>query len=68
MELDLANTYTQVLLQSATGIAKCDNFITKYDRYYKVRQYTQNTQHKLGVAFSYLERNDTCSPSTCINY
>ena len=29
----------QVLLQSATGITKCDNFITKYDRYYKVRQY-----------------------------
>ena len=26
----------QVLLQSATGITKCDNFITKYDRYYKV--------------------------------
>ena len=29
----------QVLLQSATGITKCDNFITKCDRYYKVRQY-----------------------------
>ena len=29
----------QVLLQSATGIAKCDNFITKCDDYYKVRQY-----------------------------
>ena len=28
----------QVLLQSATGITKCDNFITKCDRYYKVRQ------------------------------
>ena len=27
----------QVLLQSATGITKCDNFITKCDRYYKVR-------------------------------
>ena len=26
----------QVLLQSATGITKCDNFITKCDRYYKV--------------------------------
>ena len=31
----------QVLLQSATGITKCDNFITKGDRYYKVRQYTR---------------------------
>ena len=30
----------QVLLQSATGITKCDNFITKCDDYYKVRQYT----------------------------
>ena len=29
----------QVLLQSATGITKCVNFITKCDRYYKVRQY-----------------------------
>ena len=31
----------QVLLQSATGITKCDNFISKGDRYYKVRQYTK---------------------------
>ena len=31
----------QVLLQSATGITKCDNFITKCDDYYyKVRLYT----------------------------
>ena len=36
----------QVLLQSATGITKCDNLlqsatgITKCDDYYKVRQYT----------------------------
>ena len=29
----------QVLLQSATGITKCDNFITKCDNYYKVRHY-----------------------------
>ena len=29
----------QVLLQSPTGITKCDNFITKCDDYYKVRQY-----------------------------
>ena len=28
-----------MLLQSATGITKCDNFITKCDDYYKVRQY-----------------------------
>ena len=26
------------LLQSATDISKCDNFITKCDDYYKVRQ------------------------------
>ena len=29
----------QDLLQSATGITKCDGFITKCDDYYKVRQY-----------------------------
>ena len=32
----------QVLLQSATDITKCDNFITKCDRYYKVRRLLQN--------------------------
>ena len=31
----------QVLLQSATGITKCDNFTTKCDDYYKVRQYRE---------------------------
>ena len=30
----------QVLLQSATGITKCEKFITKCDRYYNVRQNT----------------------------
>ena len=36
----------QVLLQSATGIIKCDNFITKWDRYYKVRRLLQSaTEH-----------------------
>ena len=38
----------QVLLQSATGITKCDNFITKCDRYYKVRLLLQSaTVHGL---------------------
>ena len=32
----------QVLLQSATGVTKCDNFITKCDRYYKVRRLLQS--------------------------
>ena len=32
----------QVLLQSATGITKCDNFITKCDRYFKVRRLLQS--------------------------
>ena len=32
----------QVLLQSATGITKCDNFITKCDRHYKVRRLLQS--------------------------
>ena len=36
----------QVLLQSATGITKCDSFITKCDRYYKVRWLLQSaTEH-----------------------
>ena len=38
----------QVLLQSATDITKCDNFITKCDRYYKVRRLLQSaTEHTL---------------------
>ena len=32
----------QVLLESATGITKCDNFITNCDRYYKVRRLLQS--------------------------
>ena len=32
----------QVLLQSATAITKCDNFITKCDRYYEVRRLLQS--------------------------
>ena len=32
-----------MLLQSATGIIKCDNFITKCDDYYKVRQYIETS-------------------------
>ena len=32
----------QVLLQSATDITKCDNFITKCDSYYKVRRLLQS--------------------------
>ena len=32
----------QVLVQSATGIIKCDNFITKCDRYYKVQRLLQS--------------------------
>ena len=35
----LLQSATAFLLQSATSITKCDNFITKCDRYYKVRQY-----------------------------
>ena len=36
----LLQSATASLLQSATGITKFDNFITKCDDYYKVRQYT----------------------------
>ena len=31
-----------MLLQSATGITKCDSFITKCDKYYKVRRLLQS--------------------------
>ena len=41
----------QVLLQSATGISKCDNFITKCDRYYKVRRLLQSTTVHTCVKF-----------------
>ena len=35
----LLQSATAFLLQSATGITECDNFITKCNDYYKVRQY-----------------------------
>ena len=38
----LLQSATGFLLQSATGITKCDNFITKCDRYYKVRRLLQS--------------------------
>ena len=38
----LSQSATAFLLQSATGITKCDNFITKCDRYYKVRRLLQS--------------------------
>ena len=34
----------QVFLQSATGITKCDNFISMCDRYYKVRQNSPSSE------------------------
>ena len=37
----------QVLLQSATGITKCDNFIAKCDDCYKVRQNPREGRAKL---------------------
>ena len=41
----------QVLLQSATVITKCDNFITKCDSYYKVRRLLQSaTVHRAFAA------------------
>ena len=40
----------QVLLQSATGITKCDNFITKCDRYYKVRRLLQSATVHTNIA------------------
>ena len=36
----------QVLLQSSTGITKCDSFITKCDRYYKVRRLLQSAREQ----------------------
>ena len=58
----------QVLLQSATGITKCDNFITKCDDYYKVRQYTPPWQkgrlmEPLPGVFDMLQYFETILPS-----
>ena len=39
----------QVLLQSATGITKCDSFITKWDRYYKVRWLLQSATEHMSI-------------------
>ena len=50
----LQSATSTVLLQSATVITKSDNFITKCDRYYKVRRLFQSaTVHtcKRSVAF-----------------
>ena len=33
---------TTVLLQNATVVTKCDDFITKFDSYYKMRRFLQN--------------------------
>ena len=45
----------QVLLQNATGITKCDNFITKCDKYYKVRRLLQSaTVQRLALDFPYV--------------
>ena len=41
----------QVLLQSATGITKCNNFITKCDDYYKVRQYRSGSSNSHTLFF-----------------
>ena len=54
----------QVLSQSATGITKCDNFITKCDRYYKVRRLLQSATLQTGEGttlkiFSVKGRNRT---------
>ena len=54
----------QVLLQSATGITKCDNFITKCDRYYKVRRLLQSaTAHD--DTFKISDFPITCSRAVC---
>ena len=57
-----------LLLQSAAGITKCDNFITKCDDYYKVRQYTPPWQkgrlmEPLPGVFDMLQYFETILPS-----
>ena len=39
-----------VLLQNATIIAKCEDFITKYDSYYKMRHLLQNVSAHTNLA------------------
>ena len=52
----------QVLLQSATGITKCDNFITKCDRYYRVRRLLQSaTVHTFALSL-WLRENVASRP------
>lgn len=38
-----------VLLQSATDISKCDMFVTKCDRHYKVRQLLQSARVQVSL-------------------
>ena len=58
----------QVLLQSATGITKCDNFITKCDRYYKVWQYRPSFPGRWELLWMHLPVSKVMnSPSNAIS-
>ena len=46
----------QVLLQSATGITKWDNFITKCGRYYKVRRLSQSATERVVSIWNFYGR------------
>ena len=53
----------QVLLQSATGITKCYNFITKCDRYYKVLQFYYKVRQVLQSATIVTKCDSTYAPA-----
>ena len=55
----------QVLLQSATGITKCYNFITKCDRYYKVRRLLQSATVHVLMASESIAHSTPGSRNNC---
>ena len=48
----------QVLLQNATGITKCNNFIAKCDRYYKVQRLLQSATEQPRALGGPAQRDD----------
>ena len=54
----LLQSATAFLLQSATGITKFDNFITKCDRYYKVRRLLRTNCDNKNPAGAILQENN----------
>ena len=54
----LLQNVTAILLQKATVIIKCDDFITKYDSCYKVRRLLQITTIDISCIILHIFRLD----------